>query len=667
MTGGSTRRAAVGLLALGFALAPVRAVRAFEALDGRIQVHGFVEEQMRVLDGSFNEEARPRAVVQRPQPRERVRHRAQRHRSDRPALGLRPRRGPLRLRLLERLRHDALGQHLRRPRQAAAAAPARRQGSGIRRRARDRHHAGPPGGPAHPERAAGAVGGPPGHPERTDRRCPLRRDLDQEPREQPGRTWIRPDLPVSPSNRPFITIVRDREGFPGLDALFRTRGPDGEIGENLDYASLSDASVFGPANDDPANYLFTPVLDYVWALRSKKGPDGGAGRTMIMGPWLPKNYIRTIGTLRERANPFRGITPPVRNALPGAPTGQTNRTPENAANRLNSRTTNLPPGPDGDIYPTASPTGDTPDSRILAFFSNPGYGYNPGTLGFVFPNVETNFLGNRIDGTGFGGDFSGVVPFFTPDTASASPAQVNIRGAHYAAGNLPADERRRHRRHRRAAGASGAGQEQLGRVRRAGRAGPLHPEQQPAPRADGAGLRPPRVQLPAGRARLEPRTEPAGHQGAQGGLRRHRGARQPPLGPLRPPEHRVGQDGALPHHRPVQPAGSRARVAGEPRGVAHRALRGAPGLLPVRRGTARGRARRVRLQLRPLQAGRSRRLRRVLHARPRLRHHHRPLLPRHDRRRHRRHRPPAESLGLDQGTSRSEAGSSGAGTASASP
>ena len=38
-------------------LAQAQGARAFEAFDGRVQVHGFVEEQLRVLDGSFNEEA----------------------------------------------------------------------------------------------------------------------------------------------------------------------------------------------------------------------------------------------------------------------------------------------------------------------------------------------------------------------------------------------------------------------------------------------------------------------------------------------------------------------------------------------------------------------------------------------------------------------------------
>ena len=57
--------------------------------------------------------ARPRAVVQRPQPRARVRHRARRHRPDRPAVGLRARRGALRRDLLEGFYIFPSHQHLR--------------------------------------------------------------------------------------------------------------------------------------------------------------------------------------------------------------------------------------------------------------------------------------------------------------------------------------------------------------------------------------------------------------------------------------------------------------------------------------------------------------------------------------------------------------------------
>ena len=81
------------------------------------------------------------------------------------------------------------------------------------------------------------------------------------------------------------------------------------------------------------------------------------------------------------------------------------------------------------MYPTASPTGDTPDSRILDFFLNPTQGYNPGAGRFLFPDVQRNIIGNRIDGTGFGGDFSGLIPFFTPDFHPGSAAQVRRSAA----------------------------------------------------------------------------------------------------------------------------------------------------------------------------------------------------------------------------------------------
>jgi hypothetical protein len=169
-----------------------------------------------------------------------------------------------------------------------------------------------------------------------------------------------PALPESIYNRPFITIVSDREGFPGFDTLYKTRGADAILADNPFGHSLTEPGVTVTSNDDPATYTFAPVEDYLWTFREKKGPDGGTGRTMIMGPWLPKNFIRSIGTLRDRANPFRGITPPTRNSLPnttffGGSNGQTPRTPENASNQVTSRTTNLPVNSFGQMYPTATP------------------------------------------------------------------------------------------------------------------------------------------------------------------------------------------------------------------------------------------------------------------------------------------------------------------------
>ena len=56
MAGGLTRRAAAHLLVLAGVLVAAPAARALEAFDGRVQLHGFAEEQLRALSGSFNEE-----------------------------------------------------------------------------------------------------------------------------------------------------------------------------------------------------------------------------------------------------------------------------------------------------------------------------------------------------------------------------------------------------------------------------------------------------------------------------------------------------------------------------------------------------------------------------------------------------------------------------------
>ena len=125
-------------------------------------------------------------------------------------------------------------------------------------------------------------------------------------------------------------------------------------------------------------------------------------------------------------------------------------------------------------------------------------------------------------------------------------------------------------------------------------------------------LRGHRAELQRDRSRDAARGEP-GRARAQGALRRHDGLRGAALAAARQAEHRVGQDGAVPHHRPVQSADARALDAAEPRGVAHRALVGARHLVVLRRGSARGRAPRGRRQPRRLRAGRPRPLRHALH------------------------------------------------------
>ena len=89
----------------------------------------------------------------------------------------------------------------------------------------------------------------------------------------------------------------ERRGYPGFDTFFRQAGPDDQ---------------FGTA-DDPARYVHEHVADFAFTFKEVRGPIGND--TMIMGPWLPKNFIRANALNPDRGNPFRGRvapTPPLR-------------------------------------------------------------------------------------------------------------------------------------------------------------------------------------------------------------------------------------------------------------------------------------------------------------------------------------------------------------------
>jgi hypothetical protein len=83
------------------------------------------------------------------------------------------------------------------------------------------------------------------------------------------------------------------EGFAGFDALFAQRGADNVLG----------------TDDDPGLYTFGPFLGkngpYSFAQIETRGAPGSA-KTLVVGPWLPKNEIQANGALIDRANPFRG-------------------------------------------------------------------------------------------------------------------------------------------------------------------------------------------------------------------------------------------------------------------------------------------------------------------------------------------------------------------------
>ncbi|MGH0038187.1 MAG: DUF1302 family protein [Myxococcota bacterium] len=95
------------------------------------------------------------------------------------------------------------------------------------------------------------------------------------------------DAPEGNTKRPgFIWHV------PGVDTLFGIEGPDGVLG----------------TSDDPAFYTFAPFVEsngreYRFGLRRVPGPEAGQG-LQVLGPWRPRDKIRSQAPLADRANPF---------------------------------------------------------------------------------------------------------------------------------------------------------------------------------------------------------------------------------------------------------------------------------------------------------------------------------------------------------------------------
>ncbi len=79
----------------------------------------------------------------------------------------------------------------------------------------------------------------------------------------------------------------------GLDTLFGSRGVDGLFG----------------TEDDPAPFYFSRQLesdDCRFGFRGRKGSMDGVG-TQIMGPWNPACQVRPIGAIRRKPNPISSI------------------------------------------------------------------------------------------------------------------------------------------------------------------------------------------------------------------------------------------------------------------------------------------------------------------------------------------------------------------------
>ena len=97
------------------------------------------------------------------------------------------------------------------------------------------------------------------------------------------------DHPVGDRHRPAYLWH-----FPGVDTLFGVPGTDGIVG----------------TDDDPAFFTFErfvrPGSEYRFASRRIAGPVNGSDR-QFLGPWLPENRIIPLAALADRPNPFNSL------------------------------------------------------------------------------------------------------------------------------------------------------------------------------------------------------------------------------------------------------------------------------------------------------------------------------------------------------------------------
>jgi hypothetical protein len=231
-----------------------------------------------------------------------------------------------------------------------------------------------------------------------------------------------PNLPLAPNNRPTALKVRDRRGFPGFDTLARLAGGDAIVGPN----QFQNDEV-----DDPFNYLFKPIDDFLWTFRDKRGPDGSTGQTLAMGPWLPKNTIRTLAVLSDRGNPFRGARPPTANGL----VANAFQSGPRQNDPYSYRYTEL-----DEQTAAAFPVAFRPPSNLpyefdpvdprIAFDSDDDGDLDSGQAFKVVPYPNNRFVRSLVNELPnvlpFAGDFTGIIPCETPDTNPSSNAQNQI-------------------------------------------------------------------------------------------------------------------------------------------------------------------------------------------------------------------------------------------------
>jgi len=243
-----------------------------------------------------------------------------------------------------------------------------------------------------------------------------------------------------------------RRGYPGFDLFFSQAGPDNQFG----------------TEDDPARYVHAHVRDFEFTFRDFRGPIGND--TMIMGPWLPKNFVTANALNTDRGNPFRGRlapTPPMLLNNPFVP--QQFGDAQLTAIRYNQADQLINPAALASTIPLPAPgqlsfatvdlldpvlqrvllaPGQDPtapfnvnnvylDLRGWPVIGGPNGGAVPALLSSTFPG---RFTPNPLSPTGlspspsllddFGGDYmGGVVPCQDPTADSAVPIRSGTQAA----------------------------------------------------------------------------------------------------------------------------------------------------------------------------------------------------------------------------------------------
>jgi hypothetical protein len=408
-------------------------------------------------------------------------------------------------------------------------------------------------------------------------------------------------VPRHASEKPApLASEGERRGIPDYDIFFRQAGAD---------------NVHGTA-DDPGRYANAGILDYRFALKEFRGAES-TGPTQVLGPWLPKNRILSVAMGLDRANPFRGRIPStaIASGFDGVAGGEFD---DPMSVRFFTDDPQLAGFTAEQIARFQVDPIDRTSGIGLALFAQDTVitelsrgkceraGVASCVVGQTFPDPDvtgmytvralnefapaplagaTDFSLSGFDSSGdpiaaFGGDFSGIIPCLDPtepDLSSAQRGDVDPVDRIESDGCIPGSFET----------TTVGGVTSFGRrvttarnVRYTG--GSVEAPFRPAPDLAVADASNP------GLLRAQGLYIPSV------GLRRALASGDLDSLPFNVSESERAFNRGSPHHRPVQSSGSRALVAAQPRGVAHRAVVGAFRLLALRRRPARRRPARAR-------------------------------------------------------------------------